>query len=95
MEEAEVARHDELVDEIDPDPGLGGEVRVHGYQMGFVLRISGLEELEDDVRVVKGPPLMGESGDQSFGIESCTSVVGKAKGTETYGSGLGKRGRQV
>ena len=62
MEEAEVARHDELVDEIDPDPGLGGEVRVHGYQMGFVLRISGLEELEDDVRVVKRSSLIRESG---------------------------------
>ena len=49
VEEAEVAGHDELVDEVDPDPGLGGDVGVGRYQVGLVLGIGGLEELEDDM----------------------------------------------
>ena len=70
MEEAEVTRHDKFVDKIDPDPGLSGLVGISGYHVGFVLRVSIFEELEDDVRVVKGSPLMCEGRDQSFGIES-------------------------
>ena len=62
VEDAEVARDDELVDEIDPDPSLGGLIGIGWYQVGFVLGVSIFEELEDDVRVVKRPALMGESG---------------------------------
>lgn len=63
VEEAEVTRDDELVDEIDPDPCLSGLIRINGYQVGLILGVSSFEELEDDMRVVKGSPLMGESGD--------------------------------
>jgi len=70
VEEAEVARYDELVDEIDPDPGLSGEIGVGRYHMGFVLGVGIFEELEDDMGVVKRSSLMGESRDQSFGVES-------------------------
>ena len=63
VEEAEVARYDELVDEVDPDPGLSGDVRIGGYQAGLVLRVGSFEELEDDVRVVKRPSLVREGGD--------------------------------
>jgi len=62
VEDAEVARDDELVDEIDPDPGLSGLIGISWYQVGFVLGVSIFEELEDNVRVVKRPALMGESG---------------------------------
>ena len=62
VEDAEVARDDELVDEIDPDPGLSGLIGIGWYQVGFVLGVSIFEEFEDDVRVVKRPALMGESG---------------------------------
>ena len=94
VEEAEVARDDELVDEVDPDPGLGSDVRIGGYQVGLLLGISVLEELEDDMGVVEGPPLVREGRDKTFGIESYTSVVRRVKGTEI--SGWGKRGvRQV
>ena len=94
VEEAEVARDDELVDEVDPDPGLGSDVRIGGYQVGLLLGISVLEELEDDMGVVEGPPLVREGRDETFGIESYTSVVRRVKGTEI--SGWGKRGvRQV
>jgi len=62
VEDAEVARDDELVDEIDPDPGLSGLIGISWYQVGFVLGVSIFEELEDDVRVVKGSALVGESG---------------------------------
>ena len=63
VEDTEVARDDELVDEIGPDPGLSGLIGVGWYQVGFVLGISIFEELEDDVRVVKGSALMGDNGD--------------------------------
>lgn len=83
VEEAEVARYDELVDEIDPDPGLSGEIGVGRYHMGFVLGVGIFEELEDDMRVVKRSSLMGESGDQSFGVESCILVIRRVEGTDT------------
>ena len=63
VEDAEVARHDVLVDDIDPDPGLSGLVGIGGYQAGLVLGVSIFEELEDDVRVVKRFPLIRECGD--------------------------------
>jgi len=63
VEDTEVTRDDELVDEIDPDPRLGGLIGVGWYQVGCILGIGIFEELEDDVRVVKGSALMGESGD--------------------------------
>jgi len=68
VEEAKVARDDEFVDKVDPDPGLSCEVGVGRYHAGFSLRVSIFKELEDDMRVVKGSPLMRESGDQSSGI---------------------------
>lgn len=71
VEETEVTRDDELVDEITPDPGLSGLVRVGWSQMGFVAGVDVFEEFENDVRVVKGFALVGESGDQTLGIESC------------------------
>ena len=70
VEDAEVARDDVLVDDIDPDPGLSSAVGICGSQAGLVLGVSIFEELEDNARVVEGLPLIGESGDQSFGIES-------------------------
>ena len=85
VKEAEVAGHDELVDEVDPDPGLSGIVRVHGYHTGCELRISIFEELEDDVRIVNGSPVVGDGGDETSGIESCR----RARGSE--GPGWGKR----
>lgn len=87
MEEAEVARDDELVDEVDPNPGLSGEVRVGRYDVRLVLRVSIFEELEDDVRVVEGSALVSESGDQSFRIEGYTLVV-RAGGTEIPSEGV-------
>lgn len=62
VEDTEVSRDDELVDEIDPDPRLSGLIGVSWYQVGLVLRVSILEELEDDVRVVKRSSLIRESG---------------------------------
>jgi len=70
VEEAEVARHDELVNEIGPDPGLSGLVWIGWSQMGFRLGVNILEELENNVGVVEGIAPIGESGDQPFGIES-------------------------
>lgn len=63
VEEAEIARDDELVDKIDPDPSLSGLVGVGRYQAGFVLGVSTFEELDDDLRVVQGSILVGDSGD--------------------------------
>lgn len=71
VEEAEVARHDELVNEIGPDPGLSGLVWIGWSQMGFRLGVNILEELENNMGVVEGISPIGESGDQPFGIESC------------------------
>ena len=62
VEDAEVAGDDELVDEIDPDPGLSGLIGISWYQVGFVLGVSIFEELEDNVRVVERSALVGESG---------------------------------
>ena len=90
VEEAEVARDDEFVDEIDPDPGLGGEVGVGRYYAGCVLWVSVFKELEDDMRVVKGFPLIGDCGDQSSGVEGCMSVRRSARGGRDVGLG-GKR----
>jgi len=70
VEDAEVARDDVFVDDIDPDPGLSGIVGICGPQAGLVLGVSIFEELEDNARVVQGFSLISESGDQSFGIES-------------------------
>ena len=70
VEKAEVARDDELVDEITPDPALSGLVWIGWSQMGFVLGIGVFEEFEDNMGVMKGFSLVCEGGDESFGIES-------------------------
>jgi len=70
VEKAEVTRDDELVDEVTPDPGLSGLVWIGWSQMGFVPGINVFEELENNVGVVKGFSLIGESGNETFGIES-------------------------
>jgi len=75
VEDAEVAGHDVLVDEIDPDPGLSSLVGISWYQAGLVLRVSIFEEFEDDLRIVKRFPLICESGNQPFGIEGQQSGV--------------------
>ena len=62
VEEAKITRDDELVDEITPDPGLSGLIWIDWSQMGFIARINVFEEFENDVRVVKGFTLIGESG---------------------------------
>lgn len=62
VEQAEVARHNVFVNEIDPDPGLGGLVGISGPQ-GVVLGVSIFEELEDDLRIVKWFALICDSGD--------------------------------
>lgn len=71
VKEAEVARHDELVDEIAPDPGLSGLVWIGRSQMGLILGVNIFEEFENDVGVVKGSASISESGDETFGIEGC------------------------
>jgi len=70
VEEAEVARYDELVDEINPDPGLSGLVWIGWSQMGFALGVGVFEEFKDNVGVMNGLSLIGESGDETFGVES-------------------------
>ena len=85
MEEPEVARDDEFVDKVDPDPGLSGKVGVGRYHTGFVLRIGVFKELEDDMRVVKGFPLIRDGGDESSGVESYISVVRRARGGRDIG----------
>lgn len=70
MEDAEIAWDDELVDEIDPDPGLCGLVGIGRSQVGLVFGIGIFEEFENDVRVVKGLGLIGECRDQTLWIES-------------------------
>ena len=87
VEEAEVARDDEFVDIVDPDPGLSGEVGVGRYHAGFVLRISVFKELEDDMRIVKRFSLIRDGGDQSSGVESCRSVVRRVRGGRGIGMG--------
>lgn len=75
VKKAEVARHDELVDEITPDSGLSGLVWIGRPQMGFVLGVNIFEEFEDNVGVVKRFALICESGDESFGVEGYVSMV--------------------
>ena len=93
MEEPKVPRDDEFVDKVDPDPGLSGEVGVGRYHAGFVLGISIFEELEDDVRVVKGFPLIRDGGDESSGVESCISIVRRAGGGRDVGTGQASKYR--
>lgn len=80
VEEAEVAGDDELVDEITPDPGLSGLVWIGWSQMGFMLGANIFEEFDDNVGVMEWPSLMGESGDQTFGIEGCVWIGRRVKG---------------
>ena len=95
MEETEVARDDEFVDKIDPDPGLSGKVGVGRYHAGFILRVSVFKELEDDMRVVKGFPLIRDGGDKSSGVESCSSIVRRARGGRDIGMGQASKDRDA
>lgn len=69
MEEAEVARDDELVDEISPDPGLSGLVWIGGPEVGFGSGVNIFEEFENDMGVMEGSALIRKSGDEAFGVE--------------------------